>query len=60
MIEFSEFILDSERSDGCIDITMMCIVFLFFFVCVKITCRNNVSILNFGILSGFRWLSEYS
>ncbi|KAF0754394.1 Uncharacterized protein FWK35_00031944 [Aphis craccivora] len=34
---------DSERSDECIDFTMMC----------SITSRNNVSISNF--LGGFRW-----
>ncbi|KAE9530089.1 hypothetical protein AGLY_011551 [Aphis glycines] len=37
--------LDSERSDECIDFTMI------------ITSRNNASISNFG--GGFRWKSEY-
>ncbi|KAE9529779.1 hypothetical protein AGLY_011875 [Aphis glycines] len=40
------FILDSERSDECIDFTMI------------ITSRNNASIPNFG--GGFRWKNEYS
>ncbi|KAE9521931.1 hypothetical protein AGLY_017665 [Aphis glycines] len=38
-------LLDSERSDECIDFTMI------------ITSRNNASISNFG--GGFRWKSEY-
>ncbi|KAE9532118.1 hypothetical protein AGLY_010320 [Aphis glycines] len=38
-------ILDSERSDECIDFTMIT------------TSRNNASISNFG--GGFRWKSEY-
>ncbi|KAE9532144.1 hypothetical protein AGLY_010346 [Aphis glycines] len=38
-------ILDSERSDECIDFTMI------------ITSQNNASISNFG--GGFRWKSEY-
>ncbi|KAE9536738.1 hypothetical protein AGLY_006971 [Aphis glycines] len=51
-------ILDSERSDECIDFTMMYIFFLFVFVSVySITSRNNASISNFG--SGFRWKSKY-
>ncbi|KAE9525552.1 hypothetical protein AGLY_014079 [Aphis glycines] len=37
--------IDSERSDECIDFTMI------------ITSRNNASISNFG--GGFRWKSEY-
>ncbi|KAE9533242.1 hypothetical protein AGLY_009283, partial [Aphis glycines] len=37
--------VDSERSDECIDFTMI------------ITSRNNASISNFG--GGFRWKSEY-
>ncbi|KAE9525930.1 hypothetical protein AGLY_013979 [Aphis glycines] len=41
----SHYILDSERSDKCIDFTMI------------ITSRNNASISNFG--GGFRWKSEY-
>ncbi|KAE9529497.1 hypothetical protein AGLY_011593 [Aphis glycines] len=39
------YFLDSERSDECIDFTMI------------ITSRNNASISNFG--GGFRWQSEY-
>ncbi|KAE9526662.1 hypothetical protein AGLY_013310 [Aphis glycines] len=39
------YLLDSERSDKCIDFTMI------------ITSRNNALISNFG--SGFRWQSEY-
>ncbi|KAF0749669.1 Uncharacterized protein FWK35_00023861 [Aphis craccivora] len=38
-------IKDSERSDECIDFTMI------------ITCQNIASISNFG--AGFRWQSEY-
>ncbi|KAE9537184.1 hypothetical protein AGLY_006207 [Aphis glycines] len=38
--------VDSERSDECIDFTMI------------ITSRNSASISNFG--GGFRWKSEYS
>ncbi|KAF0715908.1 Uncharacterized protein FWK35_00031111 [Aphis craccivora] len=48
--------LDSERSDECIDFTMMCVVFF----CVSvysITSRNNAPISNFG--GGFRCKSEY-
>ncbi|KAF0766972.1 Uncharacterized protein FWK35_00019262 [Aphis craccivora] len=40
-----DLILDSERSDECIDFTMI------------ITSRNNASISNFG--DGFRWQNEY-
>ncbi|KAF0763469.1 Uncharacterized protein FWK35_00011183 [Aphis craccivora] len=41
--------LDSERSDECIDFTMMCVLFFFFFVSVySITSRNNAPILNYG------------
>ncbi|KAF0717294.1 hypothetical protein FWK35_00031604 [Aphis craccivora] len=29
-----ETILDSERSDECIDFTMLCVFFFFFCVCV--------------------------
>ncbi|KAE9524427.1 hypothetical protein AGLY_015148 [Aphis glycines] len=50
-------ILDSERSDECIDFTMMC-VFLFLFVSMySITSRNNAPISNYG--GGFRCKSEY-
>ncbi|KAE9526479.1 hypothetical protein AGLY_013127 [Aphis glycines] len=39
-------VLDSERSDECIDFTMMCV---FFFVSVySITSRNNAPISNYG------------
>ncbi|KAE9529728.1 hypothetical protein AGLY_011824 [Aphis glycines] len=41
-------LLDSERSDECIDFTMM----------YHNYSRNNASISNFG--GGFRWKSEYS
>ncbi|KAF0760048.1 Uncharacterized protein FWK35_00019788 [Aphis craccivora] len=42
----------NERSDECIEFTMMMCVF--FFVSVySITCRNNASISNFR--GGFRW-----
>ncbi|KAF0767535.1 Uncharacterized protein FWK35_00002086 [Aphis craccivora] len=45
---------DSERSDECINFTILC----FFFVSVySITSRNNASFSNFG--GGFRWKSEY-
>ncbi|KAF0774130.1 Uncharacterized protein FWK35_00002221 [Aphis craccivora] len=51
--------LDSERSDECIDFTMMCVFFLC--VCVQtlysITSRNNASISNFG--GGLRWKSPW-
>ncbi|KAF0762906.1 Uncharacterized protein FWK35_00026977 [Aphis craccivora] len=48
-------IIDSERSDECIDFTMMCV---FFFVSVySITSRNNTPISNFG--GGFQCKSEY-
>ncbi|KAF0759844.1 Uncharacterized protein FWK35_00010943 [Aphis craccivora] len=39
------FILNSERSDECIDFTMFCIFFLSVYMR---TCRNNASISNFG------------
>ncbi|KAF0721582.1 Uncharacterized protein FWK35_00027946 [Aphis craccivora] len=44
------YMSNSERSDECIDFTMMCSVY-------SINCRNNASISNFGC--GFRWISEY-
>ncbi|KAF0751664.1 Uncharacterized protein FWK35_00023642 [Aphis craccivora] len=47
--------LNSERSDECIDFTMMC--FFFFCVCVQLTSRNNAPISNFG--GDFRCKSEY-
>ncbi|KAF0766302.1 Uncharacterized protein FWK35_00004033 [Aphis craccivora] len=40
-------LLDSERSDECVDFTMMCVI----------TTRNNDSILNFR--DSFRWQNEY-
>ncbi|KAF0761938.1 Uncharacterized protein FWK35_00008337 [Aphis craccivora] len=43
-----------ERSDECIDFTMMCV---FLSILYSITSRNNASVSNFG--SGFRWQSEY-
>ncbi|KAF0760665.1 Uncharacterized protein FWK35_00014996 [Aphis craccivora] len=47
---------DSERSDECIDFTMLCV---FFFMCVYTrTCRNNARISNFG--GGFRFVIESS
>ncbi|KAF0759164.1 Uncharacterized protein FWK35_00031853 [Aphis craccivora] len=48
--------LNSERSEECIDFTMMCV----FFFCVSvysITSRNNAPISNYG--DGFRCKSEY-
>ncbi|KAE9536588.1 hypothetical protein AGLY_006990 [Aphis glycines] len=54
-INARNYILDSERSDECIDFTMLYVFFLC--VCVSITSRNNASISNFG--DGFRWKSEY-
>ncbi|KAF0752024.1 Uncharacterized protein FWK35_00036476 [Aphis craccivora] len=46
---------NSERSDECIDFTMMCV---FVFVSVySITNQNNAPISNFG--GGFRWKCEY-
>ncbi|KAF0763844.1 Uncharacterized protein FWK35_00027506, partial [Aphis craccivora] len=51
--------IDSERSEECIDFTMMC-VFFFFFVFVSvysITSRNNAPVSNYG--GGFRCKSEY-
>ncbi|KAE9543539.1 hypothetical protein AGLY_002339 [Aphis glycines] len=45
MFSAAYLFLDSERSDECIDFTMI------------ITSRNNASISNFG--GGFRWKSEY-
>ncbi|KAE9522819.1 hypothetical protein AGLY_016781, partial [Aphis glycines] len=49
----------SERSDECIDFTMMCVFFLFFFFVsvYSITSRNNAPISNYG--GGFRCKSEY-
>ncbi|KAE9540084.1 hypothetical protein AGLY_005336 [Aphis glycines] len=44
-LNFVLLLSDSERSDECIDFTMI------------ITSRNNASISNFG--GGFRWKSEY-
>ncbi|KAF0747865.1 Uncharacterized protein FWK35_00020961 [Aphis craccivora] len=52
-------IADSERSDECIDFTMMCVhcFFLFFVSVNSITSRNNAPISNFE--GGFRCKSEY-
>ncbi|KAF0751138.1 Uncharacterized protein FWK35_00035219, partial [Aphis craccivora] len=54
-------LLDSERSEECIDFTMMCVFFFFcFFVFVSvysITSRNNAPISNYG--GSFRCKSEY-
>ncbi|KAF0707544.1 Uncharacterized protein FWK35_00025936 [Aphis craccivora] len=48
-------IANSERSEECIDFTMMCV---FFFASVySITSRNNAPISNFG--GGFRCKGEY-
>ncbi|KAF0692136.1 Uncharacterized protein FWK35_00030479 [Aphis craccivora] len=47
--------LDSERSDECIDFTMLFVILFYFFFFVPVytrTCRNNASISNFGV--GFR------
>ncbi|KAF0772210.1 Uncharacterized protein FWK35_00010054 [Aphis craccivora] len=41
----SRFILDSERSEECIDFTMMCV---FFVSAYSITSRNNAPISNYG------------
>ncbi|KAF0761576.1 Uncharacterized protein FWK35_00008461, partial [Aphis craccivora] len=49
---YSGLQLDSERSDECIDSTMMCHNSY-----VIVTSGNNASISNFG--GGFRWQSEY-
>ncbi|KAF0766340.1 Uncharacterized protein FWK35_00011381 [Aphis craccivora] len=49
-------ILDSERSDECIDFTMLCVFFLDSEV-YSITSRNNAPISNYG--GGFRCKSEY-
>ncbi|KAF0727653.1 Uncharacterized protein FWK35_00028080 [Aphis craccivora] len=46
----------SERSEECIDFTMMC-VFFFFVSVYSITSRNNAPISNFE--GGFRCKSEY-
>ncbi|KAF0748600.1 Uncharacterized protein FWK35_00030858 [Aphis craccivora] len=53
------YVLDSERSEECIDFTMMCVFFCFFvFVSVySITSQNNAPISNNG--GGFRCKSEY-
>ncbi|KAE9523008.1 hypothetical protein AGLY_016639 [Aphis glycines] len=47
---------NSQRSDECIDFTMM-YVFFFAVSVYSITSRNNASISNFG--GGSRWESEY-
>ncbi|KAF0763536.1 Uncharacterized protein FWK35_00012703 [Aphis craccivora] len=40
--------VDTERSDECIDLTMLCCVFFF------LTCRNNASIFNPSSFSGLK------
>ncbi|KAF0773389.1 Uncharacterized protein FWK35_00003703 [Aphis craccivora] len=52
-------LIDSERSEECIDFTMMCVfLFFFFFVSVfSITSGNNAPISNFG--GGFRCKMHY-
>ncbi|KAF0751181.1 Uncharacterized protein FWK35_00020659 [Aphis craccivora] len=55
-----EMQFNSERSEECIDFTMMCVFFFFFFVFVSVYCitsRNNAPISNYG--GGFRCKSEY-
>ncbi|KAF0754359.1 Uncharacterized protein FWK35_00031334 [Aphis craccivora] len=47
---------NSERSEECIDFTMMC-VFFFFVSVYSITSRNNAPISNYG--GGFRCKIEY-
>ncbi|KAF0767027.1 Uncharacterized protein FWK35_00003957, partial [Aphis craccivora] len=49
--------INSERSEECIDFTMMCVFFFFFVSVYSITSRNNAPISNFG--GGFRCKSEY-
>ena len=49
--------LDSERSDECIDFTMMCVFFFVFVSVYSITSRNNAPISNFR--GGFWRKSEY-
>ncbi|KAF0699402.1 Uncharacterized protein FWK35_00031598, partial [Aphis craccivora] len=57
-----QIIRNSERSDVCIDFTMLCVFYFYyfyFFVSVYTrTCRNNASISNYG--GGFRWQNESS
>ncbi|KAF0757808.1 Uncharacterized protein FWK35_00022749 [Aphis craccivora] len=48
---------NSERSEECIDFTMMCVFFFVFVSVYSITSQNNAPISNFG--GGFRWKSEY-
>ncbi|KAF0757916.1 Retrotransposable element Tf2 protein type 1 [Aphis craccivora] len=48
--------LDSERSEECIDFTMMCFLFFVFVSVYSITSRNNAPISNYG--GGFRCKSE--
>ncbi|KAF0764593.1 Uncharacterized protein FWK35_00013863 [Aphis craccivora] len=50
---FKWVILDSERSDECIDFTMLCVFFLSEYTR---TCRNNAPISNFR--NGFRFHRE--
>ncbi|KAF0770357.1 Uncharacterized protein FWK35_00015713 [Aphis craccivora] len=46
--------VNSERSDECIDFTMMCVFFVSMY---SITRQNNAPISNFGV--NFQWKSEY-
>jgi len=48
----NKLVLDSVRSDECIDFTMTCVVFFlnFFLSVYMISNRNNGSIFNLGIL----------
>ncbi|KAF0686484.1 Uncharacterized protein FWK35_00030458, partial [Aphis craccivora] len=55
---FLSDVLDSERSEECIDFTMMCVFFFFFVSVYSITSRNNAPISKYG--GGFRCKSEYS
>ncbi|KAF0769314.1 Uncharacterized protein FWK35_00024423 [Aphis craccivora] len=46
-------LLDFKRSNECIDFTMLCVCFVFFFVSVYTrACRNNASTFNFSCFSG--------
>ncbi|KAF0761149.1 Uncharacterized protein FWK35_00010371 [Aphis craccivora] len=55
-------VLNSERSDECIDFTIMCVFFGVVVVCVHtkftITCQNNVSISHVG--NSFRWQKYFT
>ncbi|KAE9544483.1 hypothetical protein AGLY_000024 [Aphis glycines] len=49
----NSLIVDSERSDKCIDFIMLC-VFFFVSVYTRRMCRNNASIFNFSSFSGLK------